>query len=68
MINDFTWPEHLMKGFVKKYPMLFNGGATSNTQMHFDMDMSHIPDTQFPGRKDIDVSLCRTKKDLSQTF
>jgi hypothetical protein len=22
LINDFTWPEHLMKGFVKKYPML----------------------------------------------
>jgi len=20
LINDFTWPEHMMKGFVKKYP------------------------------------------------
>ena len=27
LIEDFTWPEHLMKGFVKKYPMLFTGGA-----------------------------------------
>src|SRR5689334_6896588 len=29
LVRDFTWPEHLMKGFVKKYPMLFVGGATS---------------------------------------
>ncbi len=51
LINDFTWPDHLMNGFVKKYPMLFTGGATSITHMHFDMDMSHILHTQFLGRK-----------------
>lgn len=51
LINDFTWPEHLMTGFVKKYPMLFTGGATSITHMHFDIDMSHILHTQFVGRK-----------------
>jgi hypothetical protein len=51
LINDFTWPEHLMKGFVKKYPMLFTGGATSITHMHFDIDLSHILHTQFAGRK-----------------
>ena len=51
LINDFTWPEHLMKGFVKKYPMLFTGGASSITHMHFDIDMSHILHTQFCGRK-----------------
>ena len=51
LINDFTWPEHLMKGFIKKYPMLFTGGATSVTHMHFDIDMSHILHTQFGGRK-----------------
>lgn len=51
LINDFTWPEHLMTGFVKKYPMLFTGGATSITHMHFDMDLSHILHTQFGGRK-----------------
>lgn len=51
LINDFTWPEHLMKGFVKKYPMLFTGGASSITHMHFDIDMSHILHTQFGGRK-----------------
>jgi hypothetical protein len=51
LINDFTWPEHYMKGFVKKYPMLFTGGATSITHMHFDIDLSHILHTQFAGRK-----------------
>lgn len=48
---DFTWPEHLMKGFVKKYPMLFVGGESSITHMHFDIDLSHILHTQFMGRK-----------------
>jgi hypothetical protein len=40
-----------MKGFVKKYPMLFTGGAGSITHMHYDMDLSHILHTQFGGRK-----------------
>lgn len=51
LIKDFSWPEHLMKGFVKKYPMLFTGGAGSITHMHFDIDLSHILHTQFAGRK-----------------
>jgi Cupin-like domain len=51
LINDFKWPEHLMKGFIKKYPMLFTGGAGSITHMHFDIDLSHILHTQFKGRK-----------------
>jgi hypothetical protein len=51
LVNDFTWPEEYMKGFVKKYPMLFVGGATSITHMHFDIDLSHILHTQFTGRK-----------------
>lgn len=51
LTKDFTWPEHLMKGFVKKYPMLFTGGASSITHMHFDIDLSHILHTQFVGRK-----------------
>lgn len=49
--KDFTWPENLMTGFVKKYPMLFVGGATSITHIHFDIDLSHILHTQFMGRK-----------------
>ena len=51
LVNDFTWPEHLMKGFVKRYPMLFTGGSGSVTHMHFDIDLSHIMHTQFIGRK-----------------
>jgi hypothetical protein len=51
LIHDFFWPDHLMGGFVKKYPMLFTGGATSITHMHFDIDLSHILHTQFAGRK-----------------
>ena len=51
LINDFTWPEDLMQGYVKKYPMLFTGGQTSITHMHFDIDVSHILHTQFAGRK-----------------
>ena len=42
-----------MKGFVKKYPMLFVGGQGSITHMHFDIDMSHILHTQFIGRKKV---------------
>src|SRR5688572_28731859 len=53
LTNDFTWPEHLMKGFVKRYPMLFTGGQTSITHMHFDIDLSHILHTQFIGKKRI---------------
>ncbi|MBC7887887.1 MAG: cupin-like domain-containing protein [Ferruginibacter sp.] len=51
LVNDFTWPVHLMTGYVKKYPMLFVGGEGSITHMHFDIDMSHILHTQFIGKK-----------------
>lgn len=51
LVSDFTWPEHLMKGFVKRFPMLFTGGSGSITHMHFDIDLSHILHTQFLGRK-----------------
>lgn len=53
LISDFSWPETLMTGFVKKYPMLFTGGASSITHMHFDIDLSHILHTQFVGRKKV---------------
>jgi hypothetical protein len=51
IVKDFTWPDNLMKGFVKKYPMLFVGGEGSITHIHFDIDTSHILHTQFIGRK-----------------
>jgi hypothetical protein len=49
--EDFDWPEDLMKGFVRRYPMLFVGGKGSITHMHFDIDLSHIIHTQFIGKK-----------------
>jgi len=51
LANDFKWPDHLMKGFVKRVPMLFTGGKGSITHMHFDIDLSHILHTQFIGKK-----------------
>jgi hypothetical protein len=51
IVSDFNYPDDLMKGFVKKYPMLFVGGQGAITHMHFDIDMSHILHTQFMGRK-----------------
>ncbi|HEU4555990.1 MAG TPA: cupin-like domain-containing protein [Chitinophaga sp.] len=51
IVDDFTWPDHLAKGFLKKYPMLFVGGAGSVAHMHYDIDLSHIFHTQFIGRK-----------------
>lgn len=51
IVEDFTFPEHLMKRFLKKYPMLFVGGEGSIAHMHYDLDVSHIFHTQFIGRK-----------------
>jgi hypothetical protein len=51
LTQDFPWPDHLTKGFVKRVPMLFVGGQGSITHMHFDIDLSHIFHTQFMGRK-----------------
>lgn len=51
IVGDFSWPDTYMKGFVKKFPMLFVGGEGAITHMHFDIDMSHILHTQFIGKK-----------------
>lgn len=51
LLEDIAWPEELMGRLLKKYPMLFVGGAGSITHMHFDIDLSHILHTQFAGRK-----------------
>lgn len=51
IVRDFTWPDHLVRGLLKKYPMLFVGGEGSVAHMHYDIDLSHIIHTQFLGRK-----------------
>jgi hypothetical protein len=49
--EDFTFPEQFTRMFLKKYPMMFVGGAGSIAHMHYDIDLSHIFHTQFVGRK-----------------
>ncbi|HZY79308.1 MAG TPA: cupin-like domain-containing protein [Cyclobacteriaceae bacterium] len=51
LTEDFTYFDNLCGGFLKKYPMMFFGGAGSKVFLHFDMDMSHVFITQFKGRK-----------------
>jgi ribosomal protein L16 Arg81 hydroxylase len=51
LLSDFSYPEEYMKGFLKRYPMLFFGGAGSQVHMHYDMDMPNIMLTQFHGSK-----------------
>lgn len=51
--EDFEFPVHLLRGFLKSYPMLFVGGAGSVAHMHYDIDLAHIFHTQFIGRKRI---------------
>lgn len=51
IVQDFSWPDEYLKGFVKRFPMLFVGGEGAITHMHFDIDLSHILHTQFAGRK-----------------
>ena len=49
--EDIIWPDEYTPRFLKKYPMLFVGGAGSVAHMHYDIDLSHIFHTQFIGRK-----------------
>lgn len=51
LVDDFSWPDQLVRGILKKYPMLFVGGEGSIAHMHYDIDLSHIIHTQFIGRK-----------------
>lgn len=51
LVEDFTWPGHLIPHLLKKYPMLFVGGEGSIAHMHYDIDLSHIMHTHFVGRK-----------------
>ena len=53
LCDDFSYPEELMGGFLKKYPMMFFGGSGSKVYLHYDMDLSHVFITQFTGRKKV---------------
>lgn len=53
LCNDFHYPDHLMNGFLKQFPMMFFGGAGSIVHLHYDMDLSNIFLTQFIGSKKV---------------
>ncbi len=53
LMNDFSAPKHLMGGFLDKYPGMFFGGTSSETFLHYDIDLPHIWHTHFLGRKHI---------------
>jgi len=53
LCHDFNFPDYLTKGFLKKYPMMFFGGAGSIVHLHFDMDLSNVFLTQFHGKKKV---------------
>jgi hypothetical protein len=53
LCDDFTYPDHLMDGFLKQFPMMFFGGSGSLVHLHYDMDLSNILLTQFNGSKKV---------------
>jgi hypothetical protein len=52
LCDDFSYPD-LFTRYLKKYPFMFFGGATSWVDAHYDLDLSHVILTQFTGRKRI---------------
>lgn len=52
LCEDFHYPDFGFP-YVEKYPFMFFGGATSNVDVHYDLDLSHVFLTQFSGRKKI---------------
>jgi hypothetical protein len=53
LIEDITFPSSLVDGLSKKFIFMFFGCKDSVTQMHFDIDMSHVFHTSIFGRKTI---------------
>lgn len=52
LINDIVFPD-LVEGLSKKFVFMFFGCKDSVTQMHFDIDMSHVFHTSIFGKKTI---------------
>ena len=50
LCNDFDYP-NIVDRYLKKYPFMFFGGATSWVDVHYDLDLSHVFLTQFHGKK-----------------
>jgi len=52
LVNDIVFPD-LVDGLSKKFIFMFFGCKDSVTQMHFDIDMSHVFHTSIFGKKTI---------------
>ncbi len=52
LVNDIVYPD-LVDGLSKQFVFMFFGCKDSVTQMHFDIDMSHVFHTAIFGRKTI---------------
>ena len=50
--DDFQFPT-VMRGFIKRFPFMFFGGAGSEVTMHYDIDCANVFLTQFVGHKHI---------------
>src|SRR6202012_6157169 len=53
LLNDIMIPKDLMGGFIESMPAMFFGGSNSVTFLHYDIDLPHIFQTPFSGRKHI---------------
>ncbi len=53
LLNDYSSPKELGGGFLDKFPNMFFGGKGAITFLHFDIDLSHIFQMHFHGRKKI---------------
>jgi Cupin-like domain len=52
LVNDIEFPS-LVKGISKSFVFMFFGCKGSVTQMHFDIDMSHVFHTAIRGKKTV---------------
>ena len=53
LLNDYSSPKELAGGFLDKFPNMFFGGKGAITFLHFDIDLAHIFQMHFHGRKHI---------------
>lgn len=52
LCHDFDYP-NIVDHYIKRYPFMFFGGATSYVDIHYDLDLSHVFLTQFHGKKKV---------------
>lgn len=51
LLNDYSNPSEIMGGFLDKFPSMFFGGKGSRVFLHYDIDLPHIFQAQFHGKK-----------------